>query len=154
LDNKREQHFACLASVDRSREAAQALMWRPAMAPSAQPPIGIDDAASKGRPPGWYPVDDVHAALRWWNGEQWTDEVVVPRPPTRPPRRAITPAGEVVIAIAVGVATFTLSAIVMFFAAMNGGEGFEAMTIGGLCGVAFILGVAASAITYGARKKG
>ncbi|GAA5025766.1 DUF2510 domain-containing protein [Microbacterium fluvii] len=41
-------------------------------------------------PPGWY--DDGHGALRWWDGQQWTEHVAEPDP--EPAADAEAPAAE------------------------------------------------------------
>jgi hypothetical protein len=52
--------------------------WMTAIAPSAQRPLPnpVALALDKAMPPaGWYPDRRREAALRWWNGTQWTAHV-------------------------------------------------------------------------------
>jgi len=47
----------------------------PASAPVAPPVAAPPVATPAAAPPGWFPDPKGEARLRWWDGQQWTDNV-------------------------------------------------------------------------------
>ncbi len=105
----------------------------------------VPDSATAARlPAGWYRCVD-GPARRWWDGQAWTDHVVVPAPqPVARPTVAHPTARAVALAVGVTLLTFVVVGGLAFFAAANGGEGFSAMTLR-----EFALAVAGTAVITG-----
>ncbi len=68
-----------------------------------------DEREAPAAPAGWYPDPAGIAALRWWDGTSWTDEVHA-EPARRTPtwRRAVALALVVVLVLATGAAALAV----------------------------------------------